>query len=274
MTQMLAFSTSMRFVFQRLAFFLVVVLSVGLVGYTAACAFGLAPWLELSLTFGTTVYPDAGPLVQGLITALAVAMAFFLPTNARVMALETSHRSFAIGMRDVTRAYAVAHARDRETLFDLSSEFDSIRARMAFLRDHPDLAELEPSALEVAAQMSHVSAELARIYSDDAVARATNFLIQRQIEMDEFNTRLNAAKAAATEVRQWAHRLELDEDVAESQLARLREELGEILPELLVDAPQSTSDTEAEAIVAPQPDMEFPHSDERIVALQSKRAAE
>ena len=283
MTQLLVFNASLRFVFQRLAFGLVVLSALGLVGYTAACVVGFAPWLQLSLTFGETVYTGAGPVVQAGFTALAVSLAFFLPTNARVMALENSHRSFTIGMRDVARAYSVAHARDREELFDLSSEFDSIRARMAFLRDHPDLSELEPSALEVAAQMSHVSSELAQVYSDAAVHRAKDFLVQRQIEVEEFNKRLHKAKAAATEIHQWAERMRMDEAVAEAQLARLSAELDEVLPELglsikeMAERGRFVEPDHAETApeITPLPDdLGFADDGERIVALQSKRAAE
>ncbi|MFC2968339.1 hypothetical protein [Acidimangrovimonas pyrenivorans] len=70
------------------------------------------------------------------------------------------------------RALARAHGGDREGVFALSSEFDSMRERLTHLRKHPDLSGLEPELLELAAQMSHLSRDLARVYSDEKVARA------------------------------------------------------------------------------------------------------
>ncbi len=51
------------------------------------------------------------------------------------MALENSHRRFSPGMQDVARAHAAAHAADRTGVFQLSSEFDALRERLAYLRD-------------------------------------------------------------------------------------------------------------------------------------------
>ncbi len=101
-------------------------------------------------------------------------LCFFLPSNARIMRLENSHRRFSIGMRDVAQAYHFAHAADREGIFQMSSEFDAVRECLAYLRDHPDLESLEPALLEAAAQMSHISRELADVYADEKVARAVN----------------------------------------------------------------------------------------------------
>ncbi|SLN11443.1 hypothetical protein ROG8370_00218 [Roseovarius gaetbuli] len=58
-------------------------------------------------------------------------MCFCLPANYRIMALENSHRRISPGMQDVARA----HAADRTGVFQLSSEFDAERERLAYLRD-------------------------------------------------------------------------------------------------------------------------------------------
>lgn len=265
---------------QRLALLLLVAIAVFMTAYTVACWFGFADWLSLAVTLGDTAYPQAGPLLQGTITALAVGLCFFVPTNARVMALETSHRRFQIGMTDVAQAYRVAHTADRKGVFQLKSEFDSVRERMAFLREHPDLSELEPSVLEIASQMSHLSRDLASVYSDRNVARARDFLIQRQQEIEDFNLRLESAKAVATEMRQWLDRVEMDEAVAESQLGRLCDELTELLPELN-DAPGAPKITPANTPETPEDDEvaamieAAPHQDDaRIVSILSQRAAE
>jgi chromosome segregation ATPase len=148
------------------------------------------------------------------------------------MRLENSHRRFELGMQDVARAYAIAHSADRDNLFQLSSEFDVVRERLAYLREHPELESLEPALLEMAAQMSHISRELADVYATDKVARAREFLKQRQEEVAQFNVRLENAKKLTSEMKHWVHEVELEESVAASQLQRLQDELREIMPEL------------------------------------------
>jgi hypothetical protein len=135
-------------------------------------------------------------------------------------------------MTDVSRAYGAVHAADRGDDFRLSNEFDSVRERPAYLRDHPDLSSLESSVLEVAAQMLHVSNELAEVYSHDRVTRPHDFLEPRQSELQQFNERLGQAKMASTELKHWLHEIELEESVAATQLERLPEALKDVLPEL------------------------------------------
>ncbi|MGR3460921.1 MAG: DNA repair protein [Roseovarius sp.] len=221
--------------FQRLAAILLVLSALALVAATTAAAVGVLPWLEFESAFGGETYANAGQIAQIGVTVLVVLLCFYLPSNARIMALETSHRRFDIGMQDIARAYHAAHAADREGVFHLSSEFDAVRERLAWLREHPDLGGLEPGLLEVAAQMSHISQELADVYSEEKVARARQFLRQRQEEVAAFNDRIERAKAVSQELRHWAHEVELEESVAASQLARLREDLLAVLPELGIE---------------------------------------
>lgn len=219
-------------ILQRTAFVVFLASAFTLTAATIAAAMGALPWLEFSVGFGGETYQNAGQMAQIGLTVLAVLLCVYLPANARIMALETSHRRFNIGMQDVARAYHAAHAADRAGLFRLSSEFDAVRERLAYLRDHPDLGTLEPDLLEVAAQMSHISRELAQVYSDDRIARARNFLTQRQQEVEAFNARLDQAKQITRELKHWFHEVELEESVAASQLTRLRDELRAVLPEL------------------------------------------
>jgi chromosome segregation ATPase len=128
--------------------------------------------------------------------------------------------------------------------------------------------------------MSHISRDLATTYSDSSISRARDFLIQRQQEIEDFNTRLDAAKATAAEMRVWIDKVELEEDVAKAQLDRLQSELTDILPELFsADA----SPTMPARTVANLPNIsdqwdeppDFPDNDDnRIVALLARRAAE
>lgn len=285
---------------QRLAVLTLVLVTLGLVGYDIAAALGHVPWLSMGLTFGDITYPQAGVAVQLGVTALLALMCVYLPANTRIMALENSHRSFHIGMRDVTQAYARAHATDRDGVFKMGAEFDSIRERIAFMRDHPDLEHLQGEVLEVAAQMSHVSRELAQIYSDRNVLRARDFLVARQQEIEDFNIRIAEAKAIAVEVRQWTDAVEVEEAIARSQLDRLKTELLELVPELVEDMEAASMEAELQKFEAgldadsaeeaadatptqdsdgsdddgrPAPTPDDPYAgDDRIVALLSARA--
>ena len=134
-------------------------------------------------------------------------------------------------MTDVSRAYGAVHVADRGDVFRLSKEFDSVRERLAYLRDHPDLSSLVSTVLEVAAQMLHISNELAEIYSNDHVTRLRDFLEQRQSELQQFNERLGQAKMVSTDFKHWLREIELEELVAATQLERLREEPKDVLPE-------------------------------------------
>lgn len=227
-----SFAFLFQFLMQRLAVLTFAVSALVLSCLTIMAALGLFPWLEFSVAFGGTVYDQAGQYAQIGLTVLAVLLCFFLPSNARIMRLENSHRRFSIGMRDVAQAYALAHSADREGLFRMSSEFDAVRERLAYLREHPDLERMEPALLEVAAQMSHISRELAEVYSAEKVERARDFLRQRQHEVDQFNERIAQAKQIAIELKHWVHEVELEESVAASQLQRLQDELRDIMPEL------------------------------------------
>ena len=149
--------------------------------------------------------------------------------------LERSHRSFAMGMEDVSRAYRLAHAADRAGVFSLSSEFDATRARMEHLRNHPDLQMLEPEILQMAAQMSYETRDLARAYSDEKVARAKAFLQQRQEEVHTLSDRLSIARNTCDELRRWMGDIQAEEVQAQTQLKRLEADLKEILPTLGYD---------------------------------------
>ena len=208
---------------------------------TALALAGQWPWVEVILFWNNAQVADAGMWLQIGLTVFAIALCFFLPSNSRMLRLETSHRRFNVAMEDVTRAYVAAHTADRAGAFELSDEFDQMRARLAFLRNHPDLGDLEPELLELAAQMSFESRDLAERYSDKRVTRARGFLEQRQQELEAFNARLEQAKAINAEFKLWINRVELEESVAAAQMERLLEEFERILPELSQPAEPATS---------------------------------
>ncbi len=237
----------------RLTFFLICAAALFAVTTTILSAIGILPWLSLQagLSNGATI--DAGVYVQAGLTALILMLVFYLPSNARMMALENTHRKFTMNMQDVAGAYQVAHAADRSGAFALASEFDAVKERMAFLRDHPDLQGLEPQMLELAAQMSQISQELAETYGDTKVERARAFLRQRQEEVEQFQHRIEDAQTIQHELRQWTRDIEIEESIAKSQLARLRDELFDLLPELSAQLQSSTDESKPASVVAMTP---------------------
>jgi len=199
---------------------------------TIFAAFGVLPWLDITAGVGNFAIPNAGMALQIGFTVLCVALAFFVPASGRILMLEKAHRNFKISMDDVARAYQMSHSADRSGDFTLSSEFDSVRDRMEYLREHPDLAELEPGLIEVAGQMSHVTRDLALTYSDDKVARAKTFLRQRQEEVQDLRDRIKTATATCDELRRWIQDVKADERLAVKHMSRLEKDLADLLPEL------------------------------------------
>lgn len=227
---------SLGLVLARMLHILSLVILVGFtafgLGYTLACSLGFADWLVVPLTFGSTTIPEAGIIIQIVVTAAFSALMFFVPGSLRTLALENSHRSFQISMNDVAKAYHHCHAADRQGVFTLSSEFDAVRERLTFLRDHPELERIEGDLLTIAAQMSQQSKELASIYSDEKVARARAFLRQRQQEVEEQQARILEAQHICSEIRAWADQITAEETAVSRQLDALDTQLQAVLPKL------------------------------------------
>ena len=227
-----SFLTSVRTVAGAAAATVIALLAIASVVSIAAAAAGLLPWLSLPIAFGGAPVAWAGIALQVTLALVLVAVAAMLPAMLRVSRLEAAHRSFRMGMDDVARAYHVAHSADREGAFRLKSEFDAVRERIAHLREHPDLSGLEPEVLELAAQMSTQTRKLAETYSDDAVDRARRFLEQRQEEVERTREAIAKAHYSARELKRWTQAVEMEEQVVESQLQRLEEDMEDILPRL------------------------------------------
>lgn len=198
-------------------------------------ALGFWPWLQLTANVNGTALGSIGWGVQVTATLFMLLLLVYLPSNFRMAQLERSHRSFTVGMEDVARAYAHAHAADRAQVFTLSSEFEAMRQRMEYMRAHPHFQELEPEILQLAAQMSLQTRDLARTYSDEKVDRAKGFLRQRQQEVQLLNERLEVALQTSVELRRWLTDIEIEERHANAQMKRLEADLREILPKLGYD---------------------------------------
>lgn len=219
-------------VMQSLAHGLIIGLALGLAGLTLLCAFGFLPWPQLALFFGGQALPNAGMWVQIGLTVLTITLLFFVPANSRMARLERSHRSFAMGIEDVARAYRHVHMADRAGVFALSSEFEAMKARLDHARRHPDLQQLEPELLQLAAAMSLQTRDLARAYSDDKVDRARGFLKHRQEEVQALMERVQIARQTCDELRRWLNDIEADERQTQMQIKRLEADLNEVLPAL------------------------------------------
>ncbi|EYD77694.1 hypothetical protein Rumeso_00860 [Rubellimicrobium mesophilum DSM 19309] len=206
--------------------------ALAMVVATALSALGVLPWLTLQAGFGDAVSPNAGMIAQIGLTALLAMIAGFFPSSVRVLALEKSHRDFKLSMQDVAEAYHTAHVADRKGVFTLSSEFDQVRERIDYLRQHPDLKLLEADILTLAAQMSQQSHRLAEVYNEQRVARARDFLTQRQAEAEEQQARIGEALKVCREIMRWNSQVELDEAMVASQLQQLDEQLQAALPAL------------------------------------------
>ena len=216
--------------FQITAMFVFAMMAVGSAIALSLFVTGLIDWpvLLLQLDGGGMVNVAPAMIATGFV--LSALLLAFMPANWRVLALENSHRSFRMQMEDVTRAYWIAHRADREGTFEMTAEFDAVRERILFLRDHPDLGDLEPDVMDVAAQMSRISEDLAARYSDEKVTRAEGFLAQRRQEAAMMDTRIEQALEVTRDLRRLVDAVEMDECMAASRLDRLRSELDGLLP--------------------------------------------
>ena len=219
-------------VLQGVAIFAAAKLAISMLIYTILFAFGATAWLSFPMKFGEMTVSNAGMYMQIGMTVLVCAVALMITTNMRMNELERTHRSFQMSMDDVARACHLCHTADRTGVFTFSSEFDAVRERLAYLRDHPDLVRLEPDVLELAALKSQQSRHLADVCSDEKVERAKQFLTQRQEEAEVQQQRIVVARHAVQEIRTWAHQVNLEESVVASKPEQLDEKLQMALPEL------------------------------------------
>ncbi|CTQ50880.1 hypothetical protein [Jannaschia donghaensis] len=244
LSQPVAIATSLL---QQVCTFVLVLAALGLTGATAAALFGVLPWLELPVFIGGEQVVNAGMIAQIGVTVLALLLVGFLPANARVRRLELTNRDFHLSMDDVTQAYALVHAADRDGTFQLSREFDAMRDRIEWMRAHPDLAGLEHDVLQVAAQMSVESRDIAEVYTTEKVERARGFLRQRQQEVEDYRQQISMAQATVQEIKRWMQAVSVEEGLAEKQLDRLQMDLAEI-----TDALKLTGRAKPENVVGMQ----------------------
>jgi chromosome segregation ATPase len=73
---------------------------------------------------------------------------------------------------------------------------------------------------------------LERQHVPDRVERARQFLRQRQEEAEQMKARIQIAHASSRELKRWLQSVDMEEAVVRTQLARLKEELSDLLPVL------------------------------------------
>ncbi|WP_281825615.1 DNA repair protein [Jannaschia rubra] len=216
-------------IIQQISGLVLLFVAVALLVATGGAALGLLPWIDLPVSIGGAEVAQAGMIAQIGLTLLVLLLLGFLPANARVRRLELTSRRFHLSMDDVTRAYAAVHAADRDGVFGLSREFDAMRERIEWMRNHPDLATLEPDVMEVAAQMSVESRDLAQVYSTEKLDRARTFLKSRQEEIDGYRERIDMARSTVEEIRRWTQAVSVEERTVEKQLDRLKRDFAELI---------------------------------------------
>lgn len=258
---------------QGFAIAVLVIVTLSGILSTVASAAGLIPWLALPAPAGAVNPLPYGMIVQLMVAALCLALLLTVPAMMRVFQLERTHRDFQITMDDVARAYYVAHDADRAEQFTMSAEFDAVRERMEFMKDHPDLGLLEPDIMQVAAQMSAVSKELASTYSHEKVERARAVLQQRQQEVYDLQQRIAQARKVAHEIQRWENAVAVDEGLAQEALDELRTELAKVMPDQR-KAPAKPAKRAPASRTKAASKAPAHKSDDKVVAMSSRKSLE
>ena len=152
-----------------------------------------------------------------LMTLLSVSGLYFVAGNPLKQKMLRSR--FEINMEDVGRAYYAAHSADREGVFRLTEQYDSVLERLRWLQQQPDFAELNHEVLVVAAQMSELSRTLAERFSERNVDRAKAFLAEREEQMEAVGTLVSQTIETLTIIRLRTQKLN-EEDVKNATLLK------------------------------------------------------
>lgn len=195
-------------------------------------ATGQLPWQRLTQPLDAYLERDGGIALQISISLFLILAALLLSTLTRLARLERAQKNSALSMPDIAAAYRLSHIADRTGAFALADEFDQMRLRMDHLRTHPDLQYLQADLLQIAAQMSMQTRDLARIYSDENVKGATDFLRQRQLDVQALSDQLTIARTTCDELLACSNTVDTDDAQIRQQIERLEQQLKDILPSL------------------------------------------
>jgi hypothetical protein len=210
----------------------VILLAAGFSIDTVLDASGQLHWQQLMHPIERYVVNDNGIVLQISICLFLVLAALLLSTLSRLARLERLQKTSALSLPDIATAYRLSHAADRKGAFALVGEFDQMRLRMDHLRNHPDLQDLQDDLLQIAAQMSMQTRDLARIYSDENVKGATDFLRQRQLDVQALSDQLTIARTTCDELLACSNTVDADDDQIRQHIEQLEHELKDILPSL------------------------------------------
>ncbi|GAA3871383.1 DNA repair protein [Celeribacter arenosi] len=228
-------------VFQSAATVLVGIAALTGILSVVLALFGVLPWLGLEAQFGDGPATNIGVHVQIGLTVLLIGLIALVPSGQRVMSLERVHRDFKMTMEDVSMAYHLSHAADRAGTFKMAAQFDDVRDRLSHMRSHPDLSRLEPEVLDLAAQMSHTTRDLAAIYSDEKLTRARTFLQERERELTDFEEKVRLAISITEDIKSYQRDLGVRERNVDHLIALLKTDLREVLPDLGIYQPANAA---------------------------------
>jgi len=200
---------------------------------------GLAWWWLALIKLGHTIAPeviitgiDRGETVVLLLAIMCSCFPAAMWAGGQPLKRAELEHAFRVKMDDVVRAYYAAHAADRSGVFKLTGEFDAMRERMEWLSDHPELQALTPDLRLLGAQMSIVTRDLARRYSDEVVQEVDDLLTHSERDCDQFEEQVNRSLEAQAAIRTRVQKLDLRYATAYSQDSAVTEAIEQELEPL------------------------------------------
>jgi hypothetical protein len=180
-------------------------------------------------TFGEFTYPQAGMITQIIVTIILIAV-FFMPSAGRIRnPLNVRTRNFRLSMEDVAQAYR-CHTADRSGIF-AGSEVTLCANALRYLRDHPDAGSADLQVLEIAAQMSHQSCELADIYNVWKKSPMQEMFLHQRANRGRASAAADVEAHRPARYHNGPQRVELEEASRPSS-ANFQEQLDATLPPL------------------------------------------
>ncbi|MEM8804306.1 MAG: hypothetical protein AAGF55_17415, partial [Pseudomonadota bacterium] len=107
-------------------------------------------------------------------------------------------------------------------------EFDAVRQRYKFLKDQPDLKDIDDELLVIAAQMSETSRDLAERFSDRRIARVREGLQRRAEDAESLEAQLLAIRAENEKLAKMRTDAEMSESAFRKQVDVLQAEFASL----------------------------------------------
>ena len=212
----------------RLALAILLLVTVITVTYPILAALGMLEWVKIPIIYGGTEY-DIGAHVSIALALVFIALCAIVPSSARVLKLEVSHRDFRITMDDVKESFKQVFEEDRRGIFTLPGEFDGVRERMDTLLADPTLGDHDRNILVLAAQMGQASKELAEAFSEENVQRARESLEHRLQDIKQAEELIEKADTVSQELQGKLQSIQMQEGAQQEVAQQLIDELETIL---------------------------------------------